>query len=149
MKARMPKRSLFRRIALLLTIPIAPAVGVAVLHPSGPPMQQPALAPGEVRLEQVATWPEKLWIDARTAEAYAEAHIPRALNLNEDAWDAQVPEVLMTWQPGVPVVVYCDSRTCDASHAVARRLREEMGLEEVYVLHGGWETWLGTRGKEE
>ena len=37
-----------------------------------------------------------------------------------------------------PVVVYCEGRACEASRKVTQRLRESMGLEEVYYLRGGW-----------
>jgi rhodanese-related sulfurtransferase len=50
--------------------------------------------------------------------------------------------MLAAWSPENRTVVYCSSQSCAASHEVARRLREEAGLDNVYVLHGGWEAWL-------
>ncbi len=52
-----------------------------------------------------------------------------------------VPAVLDRWEPDGKVVVYCSSLSCQASHEVARRLREKMNLPNVYVLQGGWEAW--------
>jgi hypothetical protein len=42
-------------------------------------------------------------------------------------------------------VVYCSSLSCNASREVARRLRREAQLPDVFVLEGGWEAWLKTR----
>jgi len=39
-------------------------------------------------------------------------------------------------------VVYCSSLNCNASREVARRLRDEAQLKNVFVLEGGWEEWL-------
>ena len=81
-----------------------------------------------------------LWIDARSAMDFSKGHVPGAFLLNEDNWSQAIADVLEHWQPGQPIVVYCGSRECSASHAVARRLRgEEYRLESVYVLRGGWD----------
>jgi rhodanese-related sulfurtransferase len=40
------------------------------------------------------------------------------------------------------VVVYCSSLSCNAALEVAKRLRDEAQLKNVYVLEGGWEEWL-------
>jgi len=50
--------------------------------------------------------------------------------------------MLNAWSPDKRVVVYCSSQSCAASHEVVRRLREEAELKNVFVLRGGWETWL-------
>ena len=68
-----------------------------------------------------------LWLDARTAEAYEADHMPGALLLNEDDWEALIEPVFMAWEPGPPemrVVNYCDGRACQS---VAENLREETG----------------------
>ena len=39
-------------------------------------------------------------------------------------------------------VVYCSSLSCNASREVARRLRKEAQLSDVFVLEGGWEAWM-------
>ena len=41
-----------------------------------------------------------LWIDARPAADFAHDHIPEALPLNPDDWEAQIVDVLTRWQPG-------------------------------------------------
>ncbi len=86
-----------------------------------------------------------MWVDARPDAQFAEQHIPSATLLNEDRWGELLPQMLNAWTPDKRVVVYCSSQSCAASHEVARRLREDAGLPNVYVLHGGWETWLAAQ----
>ena len=83
-----------------------------------------------------------LWVDARNAAAYELAHIPGALSLTEENWDQQFPLFLAAWSPRLRVVVYCNSESCDASQAVARRLRNDLNETDIRVLKGGWSTWL-------
>jgi rhodanese-related sulfurtransferase len=80
-----------------------------------------------------------LWVDARRREAFDEGHVPGAVLLNEDEWDDQLHEFVDRWQPGITVVVYCSSQSCGASRSVAVRLREELDIDSVFFLEGGWE----------
>ena len=82
-----------------------------------------------------------MWLDARPGGEFAAGHIPGAKLLNAEGWDSLLPEVLNAWTPGQNVIVYCSKQSCDASHEVARRLREEANLKNVFVLEGGWEAW--------
>jgi len=127
------------------------ALGIALL---------PALVSGAIQLKWNAEVPPKkdevtismvhnnwadhvLWVDARTRAKYDHAHIPDAVLLNEDEWNSLVAKFLDAWDPDVPVVVYCDGGSCDASHAIAERMRSELKIEKVYVLKGGWGAWSG------
>jgi len=92
--------------------------------------------------------PALLWIDARSIESYDLGHIPGALPLNEDRWNELLPTVLDHWNPGVKVVVYCSRQSCDTSRAVTERLRDEVGLPDVYFLKGGWESWRTTKHQD-
>ena len=136
-----------RDIVLIAAIAAVPAMVSALVHPNRPALPGPEIPEGELTLDQVQALPAEdvLYLDARTREHYEEDHIPGALLLDEGEWDSLLLDVLTAWQPGMTVIVYCDSRLCDASHHVAKRLRDEMGWEDVYVLHGGWETWLDRR----
>lgn len=82
-----------------------------------------------------------MWIDARPADEFQAGHVPSALPLNTDEWDRLLPEVLNRWSPGRKLVVYCSKQTCGASREVARRLKDEAGLKNIFVLSGGWEAW--------
>lgn len=86
-----------------------------------------------------------LWVDARQRREFDQAHVPGALLLNEDEWDALLPAVLQQWTPDRQVVVYCDGGACQASREVAARLRDA-GLSPVSVLRGGWPEWRKEMG---
>ncbi len=129
----------FRQLAVLLALALAPALvsGLIQLKGTGPPLVEDEVAPSLVR-----TWGDRvLWVDARPRAKFDAGHIDGAVLLNEDEWDGLVPAFLDAWEPEKTVVVYCDGGSCDASHAVARRLREELKLENVRVLKGGWKAW--------
>ena len=64
-----------------------------------------------------------------------------AILLNEEHWEELIPAFLDAWDPEKTIVVYCDGGKCDASRAIATRLRDELKLESVYVLQGGWTAW--------
>ncbi len=140
------KRSLLLEGLLLLGLALLPAIAQAVYYGDKAPWNAPAVAKDEVELAQAQAWGAAvLWVDARPQAQFDADHIPDAVLLNEDNWNALLPPFLNTWAPDKRVVVYCSSQSCAASHEVARRLREEAGLPNVYVLHGGWETWLAAK----
>ncbi len=96
-----------------------------------------------VTVAQARSWGDNaIWVDARPAEEFEQKHVPGAVLLNEDRWNELLPRMLTTWSPEKRVVVYCSSESCGASREVARKLREEAGLKDVFVLEGGWEAWL-------
>ena len=127
----------------LVALAFLPALAQAVYYGGSISWHAPAVAKDEVTVEQTRTWGETvLWIDARPDAQFTEQHIPGALSLNEDRWSELLPQMLASWSPDKRVVVYCSSQSCAASHEVARRLHNEANLENVSVLHGGWEKWL-------
>ncbi len=143
----MPPR-LTRQLLILLGLALLPALAAAWLHPKAPAWSQLASRPPELNVNDaraLAARESVLWIDARSAERFAQAHIPGALNLNEEHWEAGLPHFVAQWQPGMPVLVYCDALDCQASLHVARRLRLEFGVERVMLLGGGWRAWEGTK----
>ena len=132
----------WNRLFAIMLASLLLAAANAWLNPSRPAWSQATLREGELWLaDALSDAPPVLWVDARSAEEYAQAHIPGAVLLNEDAWDALLPEFLAAWAPDRRTVVYCGSEQCQASASVAERLRGEVGLDEVYVLKEGWEAW--------
>jgi len=128
--------------AILLGIAACLAGLAFLLNPRRAEISWTAPGPGEVGLAEVYGWTSPvLWIDARDGKAYQAAHIPGALLLNEKDWDQLAPECLAAWAPGMNVVVYCDSRECDASRGVALRLERDFQLPNVFTLKGGWSEW--------
>jgi rhodanese-related sulfurtransferase len=135
--------SLIRQILVLAALALAPGVGEAIYF-RGKISWRSAILPSElVTVDQARTWAGNvIWVDARPDEDFANDHVPDALSLNEDRWNELLPQFLALWSPGKKVVVYCSSLGCNASREVARRLRKEAQLSDVFVLEGGWEAWL-------
>ena len=119
--------------------------GTWLFHPEVPPWNPMTLAEGEILLKDALAMENSTWIDARGALAFEEDHIPNALLLNEDQWDDHFEQFIINWDGESTLIVYCDSRTCAASKGVAERLKSSLGIEDVWVLKGGWETWLNHR----
>jgi rhodanese-related sulfurtransferase len=122
-------------ILLLIAFALAGVTRLVVRAP------QATMNHDEILLEE-ATKRQVLWIDARNKTEYAKDHIPDAVNLNEDAWEELLPSLLSIYSPDKTLVVYCDSDQCDASRQVAKRLRDEVGLKNIFILKGGWQAWL-------
>jgi rhodanese-related sulfurtransferase len=127
-----------RQLLLLLAIALAPAIVSGAiqlrLRPSDTTPQLDAAA--------VRAWGDRvLWVDARPRREYDAGHLDGAVLLNEDEWNALIPEFLNAWDPDIPIVVYCGGGGCQASKAVAARLRTELQMENVHVLKGGLKAW--------
>ena len=136
-------RPLFVQTLLLLGLAFLPAIGHAVYERNRISWSEQALTEHEVTVEQAREWGDTvLWVDARPDAQFEAQHVPGAILLNEDRWNDLLPQMLTTWSPEKRTVVYCSTQSCALSHAVARRLRDEAHLTNVYVLHGGWEKWL-------
>jgi rhodanese-related sulfurtransferase len=136
------RASALRQAILLVGFAFLPAIGQALYFRGNPALSSRPPDPFEVSLAQEKSWGTAvLWVDARPTEEYEKAHIPGALSLNEDNWNGLLPPLLAEWSPDRKVVVYCSRKSCNASHDVAERLRNEAGLKNVYVLPGGWEEW--------
>lgn len=134
--------SLGRQLLCLLGLAFVPAVGQALYYRQTAGWAEPPADSGLVTVAQAEAWGDAaLWLDARPNEQFERAHVPGALQLNEDAWEEQLRTMLTAWSPDRKVVVYCSQKSCDASHEVAERLRKEAGLKNIYVLEGGWEEW--------
>lgn len=138
MKARVVRQAL-----VLVALAFVPAVGQAIYFRDKVSWQSPIPASESVSVAQAQAWgANTIWVDARPDEEFAHDHVPGAVSLNEDRWNELLPQVLATWSPGKRIVVYCSSQGCNASREVARRLRNEAQLQDVFVLTGGWEEWL-------
>ncbi|MDQ6809954.1 MAG: rhodanese-like domain-containing protein [Verrucomicrobiota bacterium] len=139
-------RPLLRQIALIVAFALVPAVGEAIYFRDKVSWQSPVAASDQVTVVQAQAWGARaMWLDARPDDQFARDHVPGAMSLNEDRWSELLPPVLETWSPDKRIVVYCSSQSCGASREVARRLRTEGGLKNVFVLEGGWEAWLAAK----
>ena len=137
------KSSLTRQVVILAVLALLPAAGEAIYFRDKISWRSPIPPSESVNVDQARAWGQNaIWVDARPDEEVAQDHVPGALSLNEDRWNELLPQFLAAWSPGKKVVVYCSSLSCNASREVARRLRKEAQLPDVFVLEGGWEAWL-------
>ena len=139
---------MLRQSFLLLALACLPAGGQALYYRDKVSWQSPVAPSDMVTVAQARAWADNaIWVDARPESEFEQQHVPGAILLNEDRWNELLPQMLATWSPEKRVVVYCSSESCGASREVARRLREEARLQNVFVLDGGWEAWLGEKKK--
>ena len=105
----------------------------------------------EIMLNKVLEWEADrgvVWIDARSRANCDKSRVKGAYLLNEmeDFYSLLEP----IWseiqnKSDLPFIVYCSSESCVASRKVAEKLRESVGVSEVYILKGG-EKSLTERG---
>lgn len=80
-----------------------------------------------------------LFLDARPRDFWRMNRIPGARPLPEDDFDAAFVEVEPELRKTTNIVVYCSGYGCEASHIVARQLRER-GYPAV-ILDDGLPAW--------
>jgi rhodanese-related sulfurtransferase len=135
-----------RQVALLVALALVPAIGQGLYLREKISWLAPVAERDEITVEGARALGDRaIWVDARPEDEFEREHVPGALLLNEDRWNELLPRMLETWSPEKRVVVYCNSKSCGASREVARRLRTQAGLTNVFVLKGGWEAWLQRR----
>jgi rhodanese-related sulfurtransferase len=128
---------------LLIALAFVPAIGEAIYFRNKVSWQSPVPASELVTVDQARSWGDNvIWVDARPDNEFERDHILGAILLNEDRWTDLLPQLLGQWSPEKKVVVYCSAQSCNASREVAKRLRDEAQLRNVFVLDGGWEEWL-------
>ena len=139
-------RSLLRQGVLILGLAFLPAAGQALYLRDKVPWHSPVPASEMVTIANAIGWGgDAIWIDARPEAEFAKGHVQGAILLNEDRWNELLPQMLATWSPEKRIVVYCSSESCGSSREVARRLRKEAQLKDVFILEGGWEAWLAKK----
>jgi rhodanese-related sulfurtransferase len=137
------KSRAIRETLLLVALAFVPAIGEAVYFRDRVSWQSPVPTSELVTVDQAHTWGENaIWVDARPDDEFARDHVPGAVSLNEDRWNELLPQFLQRWSPEKRIVVYCSAESCNAAREVAKRLRDEAQLKNVFVLQGGWEEWL-------
>ena len=137
------KSSLVRQELILVALAFLPGIGQAIYFRDKVSWQSPIPASEMVTVVQARAWGgNAIWVDARPDVEFEREHVTGAVLLNEDRWNELLPQFLAAWSPEKRVVVYCSSQSCNASREVARRLRDEAQLKNVFVLKGGWEEWL-------
>ena len=137
---------MLKQVAALLLLAILPAVGQAIYVRDKVSWQSPVPASESVTVDLARSWGDNaIWIDARPDNEFEADHVPGAIQLNEDRWNDLLPQFLEKWSPEKKVVVYCSTQSCNLALDVARRLRKEAQIKDVFVLQGGWEEWQKTK----
>jgi len=132
-----------RQALILVALAFLPGIGQAIYFRDKVSWQSPIPASEMVTVAQARAWGgNAIWVDARPDIEFEREHVTGAVLLNEDRWNELLPQFLAAWSPEKSIVVYCSSQSCNASREVARRLRDEAQLKNVFVLKGGWEEWL-------
>ena len=128
---------------LIVALAFLPAIAEGIYFRDKISWQSPIPASELVTVDQAKAWGDgAVWVDARPDEEFARDHVPGAFSVNEDHWNELLPQFLPNWSPGKKVIVYCSAESCNAARDVAKRLRDEAQLTEVFVLQGGWEEWV-------
>lgn len=78
---------------------------------------------------------DHLLVDVRSPEAYAEGHIPSAINIPL----RDLPRKLSSLPKNRTIVTYCGSITCQLAPTAALELAQK-GFQ-VMELHGGFKGW--------
>jgi rhodanese-related sulfurtransferase len=137
------KASAIRQMALLMVLALLPAAGEAIYFRDKISWGSPDLPSESVDVDLAKSWGDQaMWVDSRPDNEFEQEHVPGAILLNEDRWNELLPQFLAQCSPEKKVVVYCSTKSCNLAREVAKRLREEAQLKDVYVLKGGWEEWL-------
>ncbi|HUF62550.1 MAG TPA: rhodanese-like domain-containing protein [Verrucomicrobiales bacterium] len=110
-------------------------------HPRSPAFFMAGEEPGpaEVTAHQAREWEarEILWVDARAEADFRAAHVPGAIRLSPDNWDADLLEVFHRLQQAGRIVIYEEGPGGKGARDVAERLRR-IGISQAYVLRGDW-----------
>jgi rhodanese-related sulfurtransferase len=132
-------RRVFREVAILALLALLPALVSGAVQLQWRTVAAPK--EGEVSVALAKQWGAKvLWVDARSRAKFERKSIPGAVLLNADEWEALVAKFLDEWDPEKAIVVYGDGAGDNATE-VAHRLKEELKLDGVWVLQGGWDAW--------
>jgi rhodanese-related sulfurtransferase len=140
------KPGAIRQATLIISLAFLPAIGHAIYFRDKVSWQTPVPPSQMVSLAKAQSWGTNvIWVDARPDEQYEQDHVPGAIPLNEDRWNELLPNYAKAWSPEKKTVVYCSNESCNLALEIARRLREEAQINDVFVLEGGWEEWVKTR----
>jgi rhodanese-related sulfurtransferase len=141
------------QVPALVILSAAAALAVNALRPDRLPLigdfsvaARMTTAMGE-RMDVTLEEAEKLFfthtavfIDARSAEDYANGHIQGARSLPWHDVDIKFIDVTQDMDLENPVITYCDGETCELSHDLALFLRDA-GFTNTRVLINGWTVW--------
>ncbi len=86
--------------------------------------------------------PGTLLVDARSAEEYQLGHIPGALSLPLDAFDATYPRVSPQLAKSKLLIIYCSGGSCGTSEELAKKLAEAGVGKDLAIFADGLPGWM-------
>ena len=142
------RRSIWQGLVIVAISGVAAAL-TAKIHPRAPALylvedateSQYRLSLIEIRQRYQPG--QLIWIDARNEERFVKGHLEGAHHITDENWADQLWELRSEFEnmEGRAIIVYCDGARCKRSGHIAKRLREEAGLEPVWILRGDWRDW--------
>ena len=102
------------------------------------------------QFQKYAQGSEALVLDARPAVFYGMGHVPGALSLPRDDFEAAHARLKSQLEKnrGRPLAVYCSDADCDDSELVAKALLK-LGYPQVLRFKDGWAAWQKAHLPEE
>lgn len=92
------------------------------------------VAEARARIEKGA-----LPLDARPCDFYEMSHIPGAVCLPEEDFEAAFARLEPRLRQSLDVLVYCAGFGCESSHVVSRKLKQR-GIPAA-IIEEGWPAW--------
>jgi rhodanese-related sulfurtransferase len=116
-------------------------------HSSVSPASQVTPIPERLSLEQISDFAETeagLILDARPSIFYRLGHIPGALSLPRDDFEAafQLLQSRIGSDHSRPLVIYCTDESC-ADASLVKKALTALGYSNVGIFAGGWREWTG------
>jgi rhodanese-related sulfurtransferase len=133
---------------LALVVILASAGALATWKIAGPPDRAIACDPAKMSEEEIclatvtAEWPDALWIDARSEEAWKKDGLPGSIHITtmgQVSFDEQLAAVFDKLAGAQRAVVYCDGLNCNLSKEVVRQIKVYGLPLEAKALYGGVE----------
>jgi rhodanese-related sulfurtransferase len=123
---------------------------VANLSPAPAPSSVPEGNVGLDEMRRICSEHAALILDARPGIFYQLGHIPSAVSLPRDDFEAQyqAKQALLEADRKKDLIVYCSGSDCHDSQMVADALRS-LGYAHVRVFRGGWGEWDSANLPEE
>ena len=93
--------------------------------------------------------PDVTIVDARSSHEYAQGHLPGAMSLPAESAEEMLGVQTLPIPPNDTIVTYCDGSACERSESLGLLLRAQVGCEKVFVLEGGFGSWVAAGGSVE
>ena len=80
-------------------------------------------------------------VDVRNNDRFESEHASGALSITPETYDSMLDQVRTSLRGAKRIVVYGEGTGSERAQQIARRLRKDLGSNQVFLLEGGWATW--------